>query len=170
VRDIQSDRAYPCTAAASTLLPLQVLPVQLNDEVYSPQPVRVAGLEFALLASSDCRGVASSRHRGIGSGGVDRSQALLGDGGFAAQLEGAFKNLVVALSAARCSVAEVVKLTIYLVGYSYEKADIIRETVVRHFGNRPLPACSLIGVEALARPEFQVEVEALAIAEGCVDA
>jgi len=105
-----------------------------------------------------------------GQVGVDRSQALLGDGGFAAQLEGAFKNLVVALSAARCSVAEVVKLTIYLVGYSYEKADIIRETVVRHFGNRPLPACSLIGVEALARPEFQVEVEALAIAEGCVDA
>jgi enamine deaminase RidA (YjgF/YER057c/UK114 family) len=101
-----------------------------------------------------------------GQVGVDRSQAVSGDGSFPAQVDGAFKNLVVALSAASSSVAEVVKLTIYVVGYSYEKAGIIRETMGRHFGSRPLPACSLIGVEALARPEFQVEVEALAIAEG----
>jgi enamine deaminase RidA (YjgF/YER057c/UK114 family) len=101
-----------------------------------------------------------------GQVGVDRSQALSGDGGFGAQLDAAFKNLVVALSAASCSVADVIKLTIYVVGYGYEKAGLIRETVGRHFGNRPLPACSLIGVEALARPEFQVEVEALAIADG----
>ncbi len=105
-----------------------------------------------------------------GQVGVDKQQAVSGDGSFAAQLDGAFKNLVLALSAASCSVAEVVKLTIYVVGYSYEKADIIRETIRRHFGSRPLPACSLIGVEALARPEFQVEVEALAIGEGCAGA
>src|ERR1700682_3339591 len=67
-----------------------------------------------------------------GQVGVDRSQALSGNGSLAAQLDGAFKNLVVALSAARCSVAEVIKLTIYVVGYSYEKADIIRETIRRH--------------------------------------
>jgi enamine deaminase RidA (YjgF/YER057c/UK114 family) len=102
-----------------------------------------------------------------GQVGVDRNQTISGDGGFAAQLDVAFKNLIAALSAASCSVAEVVKLTIFVVGYSYEKAGVIRETLRRHFGSRPLPACSLIGVEALARPEFQVEVEALAIAEGC---
>ena len=101
-----------------------------------------------------------------GQVGVDRSQAVTGDGSFAAQLEGAFRNLVVALSAANCSIAEVVKLTIYVVGYSYEKADIIGKTVRAHFGSRPLPACSLVGVEGLARPEFQIEVEALAIAQG----
>jgi enamine deaminase RidA (YjgF/YER057c/UK114 family) len=100
-----------------------------------------------------------------GQVGVDRSEAVSADGSFAAQLDAAFKNLVVALSAASSSVAEVVKLTIYVVGYSHEKAGVIGETVRRHFGSRPLPACSLIGVEALARPEFQVEVEALAIAE-----
>ena len=100
-----------------------------------------------------------------GQVGVDRSQAVSRDGSFAAQLDGAFRNLVVALSAAGCSLAEVVKLTIFVVGYSYEKVGTIRETVARHFGSRPLPACSLIGVDALARPEFQVEVEALAIGE-----
>jgi len=105
-----------------------------------------------------------------GQVGVDERQTLSGDGGFAAQTDGAFRNLVVALSAASCSVADVVKLTIYVVGYSVEKAGIITETMRRHFGSRPLPACSLVGIQALARPEFQVEVEALAIAEGSAGA
>lgn len=101
-----------------------------------------------------------------GQVGVDRQQALSGDGGFAAQLDAAFENLARALSAAGCSVADVVKLTIYVVGHTTEKAGALTETVRRHFGSGPLPACSLIGVQALARPEFQLEVEALAIAEG----
>jgi enamine deaminase RidA (YjgF/YER057c/UK114 family) len=100
-----------------------------------------------------------------GQVGVDRRQVVSGDGGFAAQLDAAFWNLIEALSAASCSVADVVKLTIYVVGYTPEKAVAIAETVRRHFGRSPLPASSLIGVQALARPEFQVEVEALAIAE-----
>ena len=83
-----------------------------------------------------------------GQVGVDKHQAVSGDGGFTAQLERAFKNLVVALSEASCSVANVAKLTIYVVGYTHEKADVITETVRRHFGSRPLPACSLIGVQA----------------------
>jgi enamine deaminase RidA (YjgF/YER057c/UK114 family) len=101
-----------------------------------------------------------------GQVGVDKQQAVSGDGSFAAQLDGAFKNLMVALSAASCSVADVAKITIYVVGYTREMADLIAETVRRHLGSRSLPACSLVGVQALARPEFQVEVEALAIAEG----
>jgi enamine deaminase RidA (YjgF/YER057c/UK114 family) len=101
-----------------------------------------------------------------GQVGVDNQQVVSGDGSFTAQLDRAFNNLVVALSAASCSVADVVKLTIYCVGYKREMAGVITETVRRHFGSGPFPACSLIGVQALARPEFQVEVEALAIAEG----
>jgi enamine deaminase RidA (YjgF/YER057c/UK114 family) len=101
-----------------------------------------------------------------GQVGVDKNKAISGDGSFGAQVDSAFKNLGVALSAARCSLQEVIKLTIYVVRHRYEKAGIIGEAVRRHFGDRPLPACSLIGVEALARPEFQIEVEALAIAEG----
>jgi enamine deaminase RidA (YjgF/YER057c/UK114 family) len=101
-----------------------------------------------------------------GQVGVDKRQALSGDGSFAAQLDGAFKNLVVALRAAGCSAADVVKLTVYVVGYTGEKAGVITETLRRHFGSGPLPACSLIGIQALARPEFLVEVEAIAIDEG----
>ena len=98
-----------------------------------------------------------------GQVGVDERQVIAGDGSFSAQVERAFANLVVALSAAHCSVADVAKLTIYVVGHEQAKIGPIRDAVRRHFGDRDLPACTLIGVQALARPEFQIEVEALAI-------
>jgi enamine deaminase RidA (YjgF/YER057c/UK114 family) len=98
-----------------------------------------------------------------GQVGVDERQVVSGDGSFAAQVERAFANLVVAISAAGCSVADVVKLTIYVVGYEQGRVGVIREAVRHHFGSRALPACTLVGVQALGRPEFQIEVEALAI-------
>jgi enamine deaminase RidA (YjgF/YER057c/UK114 family) len=101
-----------------------------------------------------------------GQVGVDARQKVCGDGSLKAQLDGAFRNLRVALSAANCSADDVVKITIYVVGYTPDKAGPIQEAVRRHLGDPPFPACSLVGVQALARPEFQVEVEALAITEG----
>jgi len=95
--------------------------------------------------------------------GVDERQALAGDGSFAAQVERAFANLMGALSAGGCSVADVAKLTIYVVAYEPAKIGPIRDAVRRHFGDRDLPACTLLGIQALARPEFLIEVEALAI-------
>jgi enamine deaminase RidA (YjgF/YER057c/UK114 family) len=58
----------------------------------------------------------------------------------------------------------VVKLRINVVGYEQEKSGVIREVIRLHFGDGNLPALTLVGVQALARPEFQIEVEALAIA------
>ena len=100
-----------------------------------------------------------------GQVGVDREQAVP-DGGFAAQVERAFANLIAALAAAACTAAEVVKLTIYVVEYEQSKAAIIQNAVRQHFGVEHLPACTLIGVQALARREFQIEVEAIAISTG----
>jgi enamine deaminase RidA (YjgF/YER057c/UK114 family) len=98
-----------------------------------------------------------------GQVGVDADQKIAGDGGFQAQVEQAFTNLAVAVSAGGCSPRNVAKLTIYVVGYEPAKAGAIRDAVAKHFGPGPLPACTLIGVQALARPEFLVEVEALAV-------
>ncbi len=47
-----------------------------------------------------------------GQVGVDEDQVIEGDGSFAAQVARAFANLVIALGAGRCSVADVAKLTI----------------------------------------------------------
>jgi len=98
-----------------------------------------------------------------GQVGVDQRRIVWGDGSLAAQADRAFANLVVALSAARCSTADVTKLTIYVVDYDEKKVALIRDALRRHFGIQPLPACTLVGVQALAKPEFQIEVEAFAI-------
>jgi enamine deaminase RidA (YjgF/YER057c/UK114 family) len=98
-----------------------------------------------------------------GQVGVDGRQAVAGDGGLAAQADRAFANVVVALSAAGCSTPDVAKLTVYVAGYEEKDAGVIREALTRHFGGPPFPACTLLGVQALARPEFLIEVEALAI-------
>jgi enamine deaminase RidA (YjgF/YER057c/UK114 family) len=99
-----------------------------------------------------------------GQVGVDAHQALVGDGSFEAQVEQAFVNLIRAISAADCSARDVAKLTIYVVGYEQGRIGAIRSAVQRHFDGPSLPACTLVGVQALGRPEFLVEVEALAIA------
>jgi enamine deaminase RidA (YjgF/YER057c/UK114 family) len=99
-----------------------------------------------------------------GQVGVDARQVVAGDGSFIAQTKKAFDNLALALSAARCSVADVVKLTIYVVEYQPEKARVIQDALRTQFGDGDLPALTLVGVQTLAKPEFQVEVEALAIA------
>jgi enamine deaminase RidA (YjgF/YER057c/UK114 family) len=98
-----------------------------------------------------------------GQVGVDEHQVAAGGGAFEPQVERAFANLDVALAAARCSAADVAKLTIYVVGYEQGKVGPIRDALRRHFADGALPACTLIGVQALGRPEFQIEVEALAI-------
>lgn len=99
-----------------------------------------------------------------GQVGVDARQVVAGDGSFAAQTKKAFDNLALALSAARCSVGDVMKLTIYVVAYQPEKARVIQDALRHRFGDGSLPALTLIGVQALAKPEFQIEIEALAIA------
>ena len=99
-----------------------------------------------------------------GQVGVDARQVVAGDGSFTAQTKKAFDNLALALSAARCSVADVVKLTIYVVAYQPEKARVIQDALRNRFGDGDLPALTLVGVQALAKPEFQIEIEALAIA------
>ena len=56
------------------------------------------------------------------------------------------------------------KLTIYVVGYQPEKARVTQGALRHRFGNGDLPRLTLVGVQALAKPEFQIEIEALAIA------
>jgi enamine deaminase RidA (YjgF/YER057c/UK114 family) len=100
-----------------------------------------------------------------GQVGVDKQQNLVGIGDFAAQAEQAFANLATALASAGATLAEVVKLNLYLVNYKYENAAVMVELMQRHFPAGQLPACSLLGVQALARKEFLIEIEATAVCE-----
>lgn len=100
-----------------------------------------------------------------GQVGVDRDKRLAGDGSLGAQTRQALVNLQEALSSVDASVGDVVKLTIYVVAYQYEHAAIIREALRAVFPPEQLPALSLLGVAALADPQFLIEIDAEVVGE-----
>jgi len=104
-----------------------------------------------------------------GQVGVDSQQNVVGAGDLAAQTEQAFANLATALVSAGATFADVVKINIYVVRYKYEDAAVIGEMIRRHFSASPPPACSLIGVQSLAREEFLIEIEATAVSDSRAD-
>jgi enamine deaminase RidA (YjgF/YER057c/UK114 family) len=98
-----------------------------------------------------------------GQVGVDAQKRVAGDGGFAAQTERAFDNFGMALAKAGGAWADVAMLTIYVVGYDGSQGPVIGQAIRDRFATGQLPACSLVGVQALAEPRLLIEVEAVAV-------
>ncbi len=74
----------------------------------------------------------------------------------------AFSQVV---AAAGASYADVVKITTYVVNYKPEDRAIVGKARAPFFANGTPPASTLVGVAALALPEWLVEIEAIAVVE-----
>jgi reactive intermediate/imine deaminase len=98
-----------------------------------------------------------------GQAAIDGEGQLVGVGDFDAQAEQTFANLRRTLEAAGSSLEKVVKVTIYLTDMS--NFSKIVELRGRHF-TEPWPADTIVGVTALALPELEIEIEAIALADG----
>ena len=96
---------------------------------------------------------------------VDQEQNLIGEGDLAAQAMQAFQNLETALAAGEATTADVVKLNIYVKDYKPENAAPVGEALRRYFPHKQLPASTWLGVQALAKEGFLIEVDAVAIVE-----
>jgi len=96
---------------------------------------------------------------------VDQEQNLIGEGDLAAQAMQAFQNLETALAAGGATTADVVKMNIYVRDYKPENAAAVSEALRRYFPHKQLPASTWLGVQALAREGFLIEVDAVAIVE-----
>ena len=94
---------------------------------------------------------------------LDPQGQLVGVGDFPAQAEQAFRNLQRVLEAAGSSLGHIVKLTTYLT--RAEDVPRYREARARYLSVDP-PASTLLVIAALARPEFLVEIEAIAVVAG----
>jgi len=92
----------------------------------------------------------------------DPQRNLVGEGDVVAQAEQAYRNLATALDGAGATVRDVAKLTTFVVGHRPELIDPIMAARAAVFGDHK-PASTFLGVEALARPEFLIEVEAVAV-------
>ncbi len=96
---------------------------------------------------------------------VDRENNVIGEGDLQVQADYAFANLNRALVAAEANPADVVKLNIYVVNYKPADAIFISTARRKTFGEKNLPASTLLGVESLALDGLLLEVEAVAVVE-----
>ena len=91
---------------------------------------------------------------------LDKDGAVVGAGDMKAQAEQVFKNLQAALGAAGATFSDVVKMNPYIT--DMDKAPSVREVRARYFGETA-PASTLVQVVHLARPEFLLEIEVIAV-------
>jgi len=88
---------------------------------------------------------------------------VVGAGDLGAQAMQVMRNLQTALAAVDATFADVVKITTFVVGYQPEHRAAITEARAAFFPAGEPPASTLIGVGALAAPDWLIEVEAIAV-------
>lgn len=81
------------------------------------------------------------------------------------QAEIAFKKLVNELEAAGATVADVVKINVYIVNLDPEKSKAVGAAKAKYFTQENQPASTWVGVTSLIFPNLLIEVEAIAIVE-----
>jgi enamine deaminase RidA (YjgF/YER057c/UK114 family) len=96
----------------------------------------------------------------------DASGKLIGEGNFEAQVEQVFRNLKIAVEAAGGTMADIVKLNIYLVA-AVDQAEVpkLRAIRNRYVNVENPPASTLVVVSRLAQPGWLIEIEAVAALE-----
>lgn len=92
---------------------------------------------------------------------LDAQGGLVGKDDFAAQTEQVFRNLLGALEAVGAGPGNLAKLTTFVTDASNLSA--FRQVRDRFLDPAHLPASTLVQIGRLARPEFLVEIEAIAL-------
>lgn len=94
---------------------------------------------------------------------LDSTGALVGAGDFRAQTTQAMENLRRALAAGGATFADVVKINWYVTDAT--QVSVVRDVRARYITADRLPASTFVAVRALARPEWLIEIEAVAVAK-----
>jgi len=92
----------------------------------------------------------------------DAEGTIIGPGDIAVQARQAFANIGLALAAAGARPEQVTKITIFVARYRREYLPAIEAGRVALFGAHK-PADTLVGVEALSRSDYLIEVDAIAV-------
>ena len=94
---------------------------------------------------------------------IDAQGQLVGGDDIATQTEQVFKNLQAALMTVGGDFGDVVKLTFYIADMSQMQA--VRNVRDRYIDLERPPASSAIEVKQLVRPEWLIEIDAIAVIE-----
>lgn len=80
-----------------------------------------------------------------------------------AQMRGALAAIEELLASEGATFSDLVKINSYIVDYKPSDLDIFRGVRQEIFGNEITPASTLVGVSALALPEWLIEIDAEAV-------
>ncbi|MFN8188741.1 MAG: RidA family protein [Gaiellales bacterium] len=101
-----------------------------------------------------------------GQAAISPEGEVVGAGDFDAQAEQVFRNLERVLHAGGSSLRNVLKVTIFLT----DMANFPKIVELRgKWFTPPYPADTIVEVRALALPELELEIEAIAVADDAVD-
>jgi enamine deaminase RidA (YjgF/YER057c/UK114 family) len=92
---------------------------------------------------------------------LDERGTVVAPGDLAGQADQVFRNIGHALTAAGASFGDVVKLNLYVTDITALPA--VRQVRDRYVDTTHPPASTAVEVSGLARPEFLIEIDALAI-------
>ncbi len=126
--------------------PRHVHPAGLARLPHLSQVVVVGGLVA-------CSGQVALDEHGVVVGGLD----------LVAQTDRMFQNLGLALAAVGGSLASVIKLTLYVVDYDARDLPTLVGALRSAFPADRMPANTLVGVQALARPGLRIEADVWAV-------
>jgi len=131
-------------------MPTNALRIRTNPDYYAPFRIAQAYRVGDLIITS-------------GQAALDKQGSIVGVGDFDAQAARTFANLQELLESAGSNLTKVVKVTIYLRNMaSFPKIVGLRE---KYF-TPPYPADTIVEVSSLALPELEIEIEAIALADG----
>ncbi len=126
-----------------------------NTYINPPSLTRPTGYTHVVVAA-DRRTVYIA-----GQVAFDSTGTLVGAGDFKAQAEQVILNLRRALASVGASFADVVKTTTFIT--DAKQVPALRDIRVRYLDPKHPPANTLLVVSALARAEFLIEIEAVAV-------
>lgn len=94
---------------------------------------------------------------------LDGEGKIVGEGDPAAQTEQVLANIKTVVEACGGTMADIVKINVYVTDISYRPA--IAAARAKHFAEGQYPASTFVVISALAQPQFLVEIEAVAMIE-----
>ncbi|MBP8233361.1 MAG: RidA family protein [Rhizorhabdus sp.] len=92
----------------------------------------------------------------------DKDCNIVGGDDLAAQTRQTLANIKTVVEAAGGTIADIVRLRIYVVNHSPDKLGVVLPEVGAFFGDVTPPPNTFLGVQALALPDFLIEIEATA--------
>jgi enamine deaminase RidA (YjgF/YER057c/UK114 family) len=97
---------------------------------------------------------------------LDSTGKLVGNGDLNAQAIQTFANMAKVIRAARGVPADLVQITVYVVGYDTSAAGVVRQAVDPYIEPGVPPALTIVGVATLPEPGMLIAADGIAVLRG----